>query len=123
MAEEAAKTESKKAETKYPGLSANFLGPKATFKGQLKSIHKRFEEAGGKDGGGAKAEAVNSFRQALVDQAIKLPTERVSHQQAKQLADLGIQLPEALLPAKKEAKAKADAPAEAGAAEDVSDAV
>lgn len=102
-------------EVKYPGLSAGFLAPKATFKGRLKSVHDAFVAD-------PNSQKVASFRQALQDGAIPGPTERVTHNQVKMLNDLGLELPEELLPVKK-ADAKADEAAPAAAAEDLSSAV
>lgn len=103
------------AEKKYPNLSSNFLAPRATFKGRLKAVMKAYKDAGNN----AQAPMVQDFRQALSDQAIPAPTERVSHQQAKQLALIGIELPPELLPNTPEPKAAA----EGGAAADVTAAV
>jgi hypothetical protein len=100
----AAAPAAEKAPSPYPNLSSNFLAPRATFKGRLKSVMKAFKDSGND----VNNAMVADFRKAMADGVVALPTEPVSHPQAKQLASIGLKLPDELLP-------KTPAPAEAAA--------
>ena len=93
-----------KAERPYPALSANFMSPRATFGGRLKTVMRAFRDSGND----INHPVVEQFRQALQNNDIPPPDERVSRQAAAQLASIAIQLDASLLPEPKAAKDEGD---------------
>jgi hypothetical protein len=89
-----------KAERPYPALSANFMSPRATFPGRLKTVMRAFRDSGND----MNHPVVDQFRNALAAGDIPPPLERVSRQAAAQLASIAIKLDDSLLPEPKAAK-------------------
>jgi len=80
---------------KYPALTGSFL--RGSTKGQIASLYKNKE----------KTDRIEQFKNALVagDITIKEP---LSHQQVKKMVEMGIQVPESLMPKKAEKPAKTE---------------
>lgn len=111
-AEVAEKPAKVKAERPYPALSANFMSPRATFPGRLKTVMRAFRDSGND----INHPVVDQFRNALAAGDIPPPVERVSRQAAAQLAAIAIKLDDTLLPEPKPAKEESDDGAEVTAA-------